>query len=50
VHVQVVGDGLVDGDEELAELDRAVLAVQRGDDAAVGDVEAANRLVVPCRT
>jgi hypothetical protein len=39
VHVQVGGDGLVDGDQELAELDRPVLAVQCGDDGAVGDVE-----------
>jgi hypothetical protein len=35
----VRGDGLVDGDQELAELDRAVAAVQRGDHGAVGDVE-----------
>jgi hypothetical protein len=35
VHIQVGGDGLVDGDQELAKLDRAVLAVQFGDDAAV---------------
>jgi hypothetical protein len=39
LHVQVGGHGFVDGDEELAELDRPVLAVQFGDDAAVGDVE-----------
>ncbi len=39
VHAQVGRHGFVDGDEELAELDRPVLAVQRGDDAAVGDVE-----------
>ena len=39
VDVQLVGDGLVDGDQELAELDRPVTAVQFGDDCAVGDVE-----------
>jgi hypothetical protein len=39
VHVQASGHGLVDRDEELAELDGAVPAVQLGDDAAVGDVE-----------
>jgi hypothetical protein len=37
VHVQLRGHGLIDRDQELAELDRAVLAVQRGDDTAVGD-------------
>ena len=39
VDVQLVGDGLVDGDQELAELDRAVTAVEIGDDFAGGDVE-----------
>ena len=39
VHVQLGGHGLVDGDQELPELDRPVLAVQLGDHGAVGDVE-----------
>jgi hypothetical protein len=39
VHVQLGRHSLIDRDEELAELDRPVLAVQFGDDAAVGDVE-----------
>src|SRR6266516_5698083 len=39
VHVQVGGHGFVDGDQELAELDRPVAAVQFADDGAVGDVE-----------
>ena len=39
MHVQFGGDGLVDGDQELLELHRAVLAVQFGDHRAVGDVE-----------
>ena len=39
VDVELGGDGLVDGDQELAELDRAVPAVQVGDHVAVGDVE-----------
>ena len=39
VHVQVGGNGLVDGDQELLELHRPVPAVQLGDHRAVGDVE-----------
>src|SRR5215471_17681362 len=39
VHVKLCGHGLVDGGQELAELDGAVPAVQLGDDRAVGDVE-----------
>jgi hypothetical protein len=39
VHIQLGRDGLIDGDEKLAELQGAVLAVQRGDNGPVGDVE-----------
>jgi transposase len=39
VHVEPCGHRLVDRDEELPELHGAVLAVQFGDDGAVGDVE-----------
>src|SRR3954452_9226099 len=49
VHVQLGRDGLVDGDEELAELDCPVLAVQRGDDVAVGDVEGGEQAGSWCR-
>lgn len=38
-HVEVLGDLLVDLGEELAELRRAVPAVQAGDHRAVGGVE-----------
>jgi len=49
VHAQVGGHRLVYGDQELLELDRPVAAVHLTDDGAVGDVKAANRLVMPCR-
>ncbi len=39
VDVEIVGDGFVDGDQELAELDCAMLGVNCGDDGPVGDVE-----------
>jgi hypothetical protein len=39
VHVQLGRHGLVDRDQKLAELDCPVVAVQRGDDGPVGDVE-----------
>ena len=39
VHVEVVGDVLVDRGQELAELDGAVAAVQFGDYLPGGDVE-----------
>jgi hypothetical protein len=39
VDVQFRRDGLVDRGQELAELGRAVLAVQLADHGAVGDVE-----------
>lgn len=39
VYVEAGWDGLVDGDQELLELDRAVLTVQFADDRAVGGVE-----------
>jgi hypothetical protein len=39
VHVPPGGHGLVDGGQELAELDGPVPAVQLADDGAVGDVE-----------
>ncbi len=49
VHIQPGGHGLVDPGQELLELRRAVVAVQFTDDGAVGDVERANKSVVPCR-
>src|SRR5215211_4784329 len=45
-----VGTALSIAMRNFAELDCPVLAVQRGDDAAVGELNAANRLVVPWRT
>ena len=39
MHVQLGRNGLVDGDQELLELNSPVLGVQCGDHRAVGDVE-----------
>lgn len=39
VNVESRRHGLVDGDQELLELNRPVTAVQLADDGAVGDVE-----------
>ena len=49
VHVQSVRHGLVDRCQEFPEADGAVLAVEFGDHAAVSELNAPNRLVVPCR-
>ena len=61
MHVQLVGDGLVDRGEELLELHGPVTSVKLGDHRAVGDVERRDspkdyvqggtpRLVTPLRT
>ena len=39
VHVQALGDGFVDLDQEFSELHRAVLAVDLGDHRPIGNVE-----------
>jgi hypothetical protein len=50
VHVKLCGHRFVEGGQELLELDRPVAAVQLADDRAAGAMlNAANRLVMPCR-
>lgn len=47
VHVEVVGDGVLDTVEEVAELARAVAWIALADDGTVATSRAANSDVVP---
>jgi hypothetical protein len=49
VDVQLIGDRFVDGDQEFTELDRAVAAVELGDDFAGSDVERREQAPDPWR-
>jgi hypothetical protein len=49
MHVEVLGDGGIDGVEELAELDRAMLAMAVADHLAACDVQRGEEDVVPWR-
>jgi hypothetical protein len=50
VHVEVGGDLVVDLGQELLELGRTVASVQAEITVPSAVLNAANRLVVPCRT
>jgi len=50
VHLEFAGYGLVDGGQELAELDGVMAAVQCADDGAVGDVEGRVPIRTPSRS
>jgi len=49
VNVQARGNLFVELGEERAELAGPVAAVDRADDLAAGHVQAANKVVMPCR-